>query len=136
MGFEKCHPAVNFLYFSTVIAGMILFQHPIFLLISFVCAFAYSIKRSGWKALVFNFLLIPCIAGYAYYYSSYHHFGVTVLQQNAIGNNITLESIVYGVVLGVVLAGVIIWFSCVYSVFTTDKVVYLFGKVSPRLSLF
>ena len=33
-------------------------------------------------------------------------------------------------------AGVMIWFSCVYSVFTTDKVVYLFGKVSPRLSLF
>ena len=28
------------------------------------------------------------------------------------------------------------WFSCVFSVFTTDKVVYLFGKVSPRLSLF
>ena len=29
-----------------------------------------------------------------------------------------------------------IWLSCVYSVFTTDKVVYLFGKASPRLSLF
>jgi len=38
--------------------------------------------------------------------------------------------------LGFVIAGVLIWFSCVYSVFTTDKVVYLFGKVSPRLSLF
>ena len=36
MGFEKCHPAVNFIYFATVIAGMIVFQHPIFLLISFV----------------------------------------------------------------------------------------------------
>jgi hypothetical protein len=36
MGFEKCHPAVNFIYFTTVIAGMIVFQHPIFLLISFV----------------------------------------------------------------------------------------------------
>lgn len=136
MGFEKCHPAVNFLYFSTVIAGMILFQHPVFLLISFVCAFAYSIKRNGWKALVFNTLLFPLIAAYAYYYSTYNHFGVTVLKQNAIGNNITLESIVYGVVLGFVIAGVLIWFSCVYSVFTTDKVVYLFGKVSPILSLF
>ena len=48
----------------------------------------------------------------------------------------TLESLVYGIVLGVCVAGVCIWFSCVYSVFTTDKVVYLFGKVSPRLSLF
>lgn len=136
MGFEKCHPAVNFIYFTTVIAGMIVFQHPIFLLISFVCAFIYSIKRNGWKALAFNIVLIPLVVAYAFYYSSYNHFGVTVLQQNSIGNNITLESLVYGFVLGFVVAGVLIWFSCVYSVFTTDKVVYLFGKVSPRLSLF
>lgn len=136
MGFEKCHPAVNFIYFATVIAGMIVFQHPIFLIISFVCAFIYSIKRNGWKALIFNAVLLPCVVAFALYYSSYTHFGVTVLQQNVIGNNMTLESLVYGFVLGIVVAGVLIWFSCVYSVFTTDKVVYLFGKVSPRLSLF
>ena len=111
MGFEKCHPAVNFIYFTTVIAGMVVFQHPIFLLISFVCAFIYSIKRNGLKALVFNVILLPCVAAYAFYYSSYNHFGVTVLQQNMIGNNITLESLVYGCVLGFVIAGVLIWFS-------------------------
>ena len=136
MGFEKCHPAVNFIYFAGVIAGTIAFQHPIFLAISFLCAFLYSIKRNGWKALVFNLVLLPLIAAFALYYSSYTHFGVTVLEQNMIGNNMTLESLVYGFVLGTVAAGVLMWFSCVFSVFTTDKVVYLFGKVSPRLSLF
>ena len=136
MGFEKCHPAVNFIYFAGVIAGTIAFQHPIFLAISFLCAFAYSIKRNGWKALVFNLVLLPLIVAFALYYSSYHHFGITVLEQNMIGNNMTLESLVYGFVLGFAVAGVMIWLSCVYSVFTTDKVVYLFGKVSPRLSLF
>ena len=136
MGFERCHPAVNFIYFSAAIMGMITFQHPIFLSISFVCAFAYSIKRNHWKALLFNLVTLPLIAAFALYYSSYNHFGVTVLRQNFIGNNMTLESLVYGFVLGTVAAGVCIWFSCVYSVFTADKVVYLFGKVSPRLSLF
>ncbi len=136
MGFEKCHPAVNFIYFAAVIAGMILFQHPVFLLISFSCAFLYSVKRGGWKVLVFDLILLPLVAAFALYYSSYNHFGVTVLRQNFIGNNMTLESLVYGFVLGFVAAGVMIWFSCVHSVFTTDKVVYLFGKVSPRLSLF
>lgn len=136
MGFEKCHPAVNFIYFAGVIAGTIAFQHPIFLAISFLCAFAYSIKRNGWKALVFNLVLLPLMAVFALYYSSYHHFGVTVLEQNMIGNNMTLEALVYGCVLGAVMAGVLMWFSCVFSIFTTDKVVYLFGKVSPRLSLF
>ena len=136
MGFEKCHPAVNFIYFSAVIAGTILFNHPIFLLISYVCGFLYSIKRGGWKALAFNAVLIPLVAAFALYYSNFNHFGVTVLRQNMIGNNMTAESLVYGFVLGVTAAGVLMWFSCIYSVFTTDKVVYLFGKVSPRLSLF
>ena len=136
MGFEKSHPAVNFIYFSAVIAGTILFQHPVFLAISFLCAIAYSIKRNHWKAVGINCILLPFVAAFALYYSSYTHFGVTVLQQNMISNNMTLESVVYGFVLGFVVAGVLIWFSCVHSVFTTDKVIYLFGKISPRLSLF
>lgn len=136
MGFERCHPAVNLIYFSAVIAGTVVFQHPVFLLISFLCACAYSIWRNRGKAIVFDLCLIPCAAAFAVYYSSYHHFGITVLQQNLIGNNMTLESLVYGFVLGISVAGICIWMSCVYSVFSSDKVVYLFGKVSPRLSLF
>ena len=136
MGFELCHPAVNLIFFAAVLVGMITFQHPVFLVISFLCAFAYSIKRNGWKALVFDICLLPLIAAFALYYSSYTHFGMTVLRQNFVGNNMTQESLVYGFVLGVTGAGVCIWFSCVFSVFTTDKLVYLFGKVSPRLSLF
>lgn len=136
MGFERCHPAVNLIYFAAVLVGMVTFQHPVFLVISFLCAFAYSVKLNGWKAAVFNLCLLPLIAAFALYYSSYTHFGMTVLRQNFVGNNMTLESLVYGAVLGMTGAGVCIWFSCVYSVFTTDKVVYLFGKVSPRLSLF
>ena len=136
MGFERCHPAVNLIYFAAVVAAMITFQHPVFLAVSFLCAVAYSVKRGGWKTLMFNLSLLPLIAAFALYYSSYTHFGMTVLHQNFVGNNMTLESLVYGIVLGISVAGVCIWFSCVYSVFTTDKVVYLFGKVSPRLSLF
>ena len=136
MGFERCHPAVNLIFFAAVLVGTITFQHPVFLVISFLCAFAYSVKRNGWKAVVFNLCLLPFVVAFALYYSSYTHFGMTVLHQNMVGNNMTLESLVYGFVLGVTGAGVCIWFSCVFSVFTTDKVVYLFGKVSPRLSLF
>ena len=136
MGFERCHPAVNLIYFAAVLVGMITFQHPVFLAVSFLCAFAYSVRRGGWKALVFDLCLLPLAAAFALYYSSYTHFGMTVLRQNMVGNNMTLESLVYGIVLGVTGAGVCMWFSCVFSVFTADKVVYLFGKVSPRLSLF
>ena len=136
MGFEKCHPMINFIYFVIILYGMVSFQHPIFLVISLLSAFLYSIKRNGIKAVLFAMVLLPCVVGFALYYSSYTHFGITVLEQNLIGNNITLESLVYGLVLGCIVAGCMIWFSCIYSVFSSDKMVYLFGKISPRLSLF
>lgn len=136
MGFERCHPAVNFLYFAAVIAGTLLFQHPVFLALSFLCAFLYSCKRNGWRALVFDLALLPFVVAFVLYYCSYSHFGITVLDQNFVGNNMTLEAMVYGFVLGFSAAGAVIWFSCVHSVFSADKVVYLFGRVSPRLSLF
>ena len=136
MGFERCHPAVNLIYFAAVIAGTVTFQHPVFLALSFLCACGYSIRRNRGRAVAFDLLLIPCAIAFAFYYSSYHHFGVTVLQRNFVGNNMTLEALVYGLVLGIAVAGVCIWMSCVYSVFSTDKMVYLFGRVSPRLSLF
>ena len=136
MGFERCHPAVNLIYFAAVITCTVSFQHPVFLTISFLCACGYSIRRNRGKAALFDLLLIPCAVAFALYYSSYHHFGITVLQQNFVGNNMTLESLVYGLVLGICVAGVCIWMSCVYSVFSADKMVCLFGRVSPRLSLF
>ena len=68
MGFERCHPAVNFIYFAAVIAGTLLFKHPVFLAISFVCAFIYSVKRNGIKGLVFDLVLIPLIAAFTWYY--------------------------------------------------------------------
>lgn len=136
MGFEHYHPAINLIYFVSVIWASISFQQPVFLAVSYVCAFAYSVKRNGWRAVAFNVCLIPLAAVFALYYSGYHHFGVTILRQNFIGNNMTLESLVYGFNLGITAATVAMWMSCVFSIFTTDKVVYLFGRVSPRLSLY
>lgn len=136
MGFERCHPAVNFLFFGAVIAGTVLLRHPVYLLISILCAFAYSAKRCGGRGVLRRLILLPLIAVFALYYSAYTHFGLTVLGKYFTGNNLTLESLVYGVVLGTTAAAVIVWFSCVHSVITADKVVYLLGRVNPRLSLF
>ncbi len=136
MGFEACHPAVNFIFFTAAIYGAVSFKHPVFLAIAYVCAFAYSFKRCGRKAVIFNLCLLPLILAFALYYSSYHHFGVTVLKKNFIGNNMTLESFVYGLVIGLRSATLCMWLEAMFRVVSSDKVVYLFGKVSPLLSLF
>lgn len=136
MGFEKCHPTVNLIYFVAVIFAMVTFVHPIFLGISLICAVAYSIKRRGWKAAIFDGILPLLVLAFALYYGTFHHFGVTNLGRIFTGNKITLESLVYGLVLGACTAGVLIWMLCLFSVFSGDKVVYLFGRVSPKASLF
>ena len=136
MGFEACHPAVNFIFFAAAIYGTVSFKHPVFLAAAYVCAFVYSIKRCGKRAVIFSLYLLPLILVFALYYSSYHHFGVTVLRQNFIGNNLTVESFVYGMVTGLRAAAVCMWLSCLFRVVSSDKVLYLFGRVSPRLSLF
>ena len=46
-----------------------------------------------------------------------------------------MESIIYGIAAAFMLASVIIWFSCYNAVMTSDKFVYLFGRVIPALSL-
>ena len=136
MGFEACHPAVNFIFFAAVLYGSATFRHPVFLAIAYLCAFAYSVKRRGKRAAIFNLCLLPLAAAFALYYSSYHHFGVTVLRKNFVDNNMTLESLVYGLVIGLRFATVCMWLESMFQVVSSDKVVYLFGKISPLLSLF
>ena len=136
MGFESCHPAVNFLFFAAVLAAGAGFTHPVFLGLGYGCAFAYSVKRRGRRGAAFNLCLIPAGLLFALYYSTYHHFGVTVLRQNFIGNNLTVESFVYGLVIGLRFATLCMWLEAMFRVVSSDKVVYLFGKVSPLLSLF
>ena len=136
MGFESCHPAVNFLFFAAALYGAVRFDHPVFLAIAYVSAFAYSVRRCGKRAVAVNLFFIPLILVFGLYYSSYHHFGVTVLRQNFIGNNLTVESFVYGLVKGMRFAILCMWLEAIFRVVTSDKVGYLFGRISPRLSLF
>lgn len=136
MSFDSYHPMINFIYFAAAILCTIHFNHPIFLAISFGSAFAYSVKLNGWKNLILNICLVISAIAYTAWYSYYHHFGVTNLGTNFIGNQITLESVVYGAVRGIIVITVIIWFCCIFQLITADKIVYLFGRISPRLSLF
>ena len=57
----------------------------------------------------------------------FSHAGATMLFYLKDGNPVTLESIVYGLASGLMLAGVISWFSVFHEVMTSDKFMFLFG---------
>jgi energy-coupling factor transport system permease protein len=134
--FSTYHPIINFLYFALVIVFSMFFMHPACLLISLLCAFIYSVYLNGKKAMRFNLLyMMPLLIITALINPVFNHAGVTILFYLKNGNPITLESIVYGVAEAIMFITIIIWFSCYNAVMTSDKFVYLFGKIIPAMSL-
>jgi energy-coupling factor transport system permease protein len=134
--FSSYHPLVNFVYFGVVVGVTILVPHPVLLAVSFGAAMCYSIWLNGRKAVRFNLLFVlPMMVPAALVNPLFSHGGVTILGYFPDGNPLTLESIVYGVVTAVMVGSVIMWFSCYHAVMTSDKFVYLFGRLVPALSL-
>ena len=134
--FSSLHPTVTFLYFGLVLFFTMCLRHPAYLAASLGCAVAYSITLSGRRAVRFSLLyMLPLLLLAAVLNPAFNHEGVTILAYLPGGNPLTLESILYGLAAAVVLAAVIVWFSCYTEVMTSDKFVYLFGRVIPALSL-
>lgn len=136
MKFDSYHPAINLIYFTSAILFTVCFDHPVCVAIAYLSAFAYSVKLNGRRAALFNLCLIPFAAAYGAWYAYYNHFGITGIRQNFIGNDITVEALCYGTMTGITAITVVMFISCLFAVFSADKIVYLFGRVSPRLSLF
>lgn len=132
--FSGYHPLVNFLFFALVLGGTMVFMHPVSLCISLAGALGYSIYLKGWKRGSLP-VLLPMMLMAAILNPAFNHEGMTILTYLPSGNPLTLESIAYGIAAGGMLAAVILWFSCYTEVMTSDKFVYLFGRILPALSL-
>lgn len=132
--FETYHPVVLFIFFVAVIGMTMFFMHPIYLVITLFAAICLNITiRSerfwqDWKLygpLFFIMAIInPLIS---------HNGQLVLIYVN--GNAITVEAIIYGVAMAVMIIAMMIWFSSYNEVMTSDKFLYLFGKVSPALAL-
>ncbi|AIQ22101.1 energy-coupling factor transporter transmembrane component T [Paenibacillus sp. FSL H7-0737] len=134
--FSTFHPFVNFLYFVVVLLFSMVFMHPIFQVIALISAVVYSFMLKGKKAVRFNLLyMVPFLLFMAIMNPVFNHQGVTILFYLNNGNPITEESILYGVAAACMFVTVIIWFSCYNVVMTSDKFIYIFGKILPALSL-
>ena len=134
--FELFHPLVNFYYFFSVIIFSMFFMHPVFLIISLISSFIYSVMLNGKSAVKFNILyMIPLLIVTAIINPMFSHEGVTIIGYFNTGNPITLESIVYGICAAAMFISVILWFSCYNAIMSSDKFIYLFGRIIPSLSL-
>lgn len=135
-GFKGYHPVANITFFiSTVIFGM-LFRHPVTLAVSFLTALCCYIKLCG-KAAVKSFFmfLLPLFLFVTAINGLFAHYGTTPLMILPDGNTMTLEAVVYGAVLGIMTLSVMMWFFCYNEVVTTDKFLFVFGRILPAGAL-
>ena len=134
--FSKYHPLVNFIYFTLVIGFSMALSHPIAQGISFLCALIYAVQAEGRKAVMFSLKwCLPMFLLTAIVNPAFSHQGVTVITYLPSGNPLTLESILYGLSAGLMIVTVLLWFMNFNRVITSDKFIYLFGRIIPALSL-
>ncbi len=134
--FKTYHPIVNFTYFVFVIGFSCFFMHPVCLCLSLVSGFTYSVMLGGKKQAKTNFIyMLPMLLMMALINPAFNHEGITIIAYLPSGNPLTLESIIYGLCAAVMIVSVICHFSCYNEIMTSDKFIYLFGKIIPAMSL-
>ena len=134
-GLGLYHPIVSFGYFVAVIAGTLLFIHPVFVLISLVCAILAAAFINGKKMLFATLGFgVPMFVFIALANPLFNHRGATILGY-LFDNPITKESIIYGFVSAGMMFGAVVWFTCYNTVVTSDKFIYIFGRILPSIAL-
>ena len=131
--FKQLNPIVSFVHLVLLFVMTMLTFNPIIVMISFVFSiincFLYFGKKF-FKGLLLNFVIIflmgivnPLIS----------HNGETVLFE--ILNKITLESMIFGVVSGMLIGSVINHSRVLSLTIDSGKFNYLFGRIMPKTSL-
>lgn len=133
--FANYHPWILFSYFLLVLLTTMFSFQPVYLLFSLLGVVCFLIFSEGFLSAVkqilifFPFVLLVTVTN-----PIFSHNGATPLffiNDNAY----TLESLIYGGLLGIMLMAVLLWFRCLNQIFTSEKIIYLFGKVSPQICL-
>lgn len=134
--FSGFHPGVNLAFFAAALGLTMFIQQPVYLLISMISGCAYLLYLQGKKGFLRQVgYLVPILVMMAIMNPMFNHEGITVLWYLPNDNPVTLEAICFGLASAVMMGASIVWFNCCNTVFTSDKIIYLFGRVIPALSL-
>lgn len=132
--FSGYHPAVNFIFFLSMIGFGVVILHPAYLAMGMVSAFVYYCLLHGIGGLKRIGCMLPLFLAVALLNPLINRNGQTVLFY-VFSLPYTLEALVYGTVLGGMFLSMVLWVSCYGTVMTGDKFTSLFGSLLPSLSL-
>ena len=134
--FSRLHPAVSLAYFAAVLTLTMLYMHPVLLTLSLAASASYVCVLKGARHFAKTLLyLVPFLVFMSLINALFNHSGVTPLYYLPNGNAITKEALTYGFFASIMFSAVILWFECFNVIMTSDKLLFLFGRLSPALSL-
>lgn len=133
--FAKSHPLVVLLYLAGGMVFSMACRHPIFLPMAILPPAVYGTWLCGitmWRRLLWGMVTVLLFA--AVILPLFSHRGVTPLFYIN-GQPITWESVLYGVVMSGMLLSVFLWFQIGNVLLDSEKVWYLFAKITPAAGL-
>lgn len=132
--FKDHNPISVFIFYAFAIVPAMFCMNLVLMLISLAGAVAFRVSKDGPASVkkMLPFFAFPVLG--TVINPLFNHNGVTVLF--ILNNNpVTLEAVLFGLTLGIMITSTVIWFSSFNSIMTTDKLLYIFGSVSPKIAL-
>ncbi len=133
--FKRLHPLVQLTFYILVLAIQMSAMNPVLLLLGFIMselslkAVDRKAKRGPGYGLYFAMILVMALVNFLTYHDGIHI--LFYINYNAM----TVEAMVYGGLMGLMMATVVNWFMSLRRVITEDRFIYLFGKISSTFAL-
>ncbi|MCR5321768.1 MAG: energy-coupling factor transporter transmembrane protein EcfT [Lachnospiraceae bacterium] len=132
--FKDHNPAAVAFYFLAVTAVSMFTMNPVLHILTFIGGITqFSIQKVGRKTATHLFFIGLGIV-LALIRPVFNHNGATVLFV-VNDNPITKEAFIYGVNAAIIVVGVLYLFRVFSIIMTSDRLLYLFGRFSPKTAL-
>lgn len=135
MTLKRRHPTVILLYYLAVLIVTMSTHHPIAAALSFMFALMLRFRVVGYRKASRSIIyLLPMIVLITIFNSFFNNRGLTVIA--TIGSmTLSLESLVYGLVSGVMLSAVMLWFQSYNDMMDNGRFLAILGKKLPVISM-
>ena len=133
--FDRLHPITAFVYFMLLLLVAMLTMNPVIITICYLASVVFCGMLIGLRKLLSSLAYnIPIMLMIALTNPMFVHKGETILFFLN-DNPVTKEAIVYGTFASMMIMSVFYLCRCYTEIMTSDKFIYLFGRVIPKLSL-
>lgn len=129
------NPIINFIFFIGAILFGMFFLHPAFLIGAVILSGLYHITIRGREGLKLVAGMVPVFMVLSLLNPVLNTKGTHVLLTWLGGRPYTWEALCYGMAIAAMFVSVLLWFASYNRVMTSDKFLYLFGRMIPSISL-